>query len=389
MTASTDRLLGIRVAFVGKLGGMSRRDAAQLVRQHGGQPVDASDGGPQLVVVGADQLPPAEGQELLSESQQQQATRGQLEVLSETAFYQRLGYAEPDANLGQLATPAMLAELLGVPINIIRRWRRKGLIVPAREIHSLPYFDFQEIATARNLAQLLAAGESPAAIERKLERLSRFLPDVERPLAQLSVIINGRELLLRQGEGLVEPGGQLRFDFESLDAQEEDEPAATLRIENWAEQLEVATPDEMVQYAAQLEDEGELELAAEAYRASLAAGGPRPDTCFLLAELLYRLGEVQAARERYYNVIELDESVVEARHNLGCILAETGQPELAIAAFQGALAVYPDYPDAHYQLARTLDDLQRHDEAAPHWEAFLSLAPGSPWADEARDRLQC
>ena len=93
---------------------------------------------------------------------------------------------------------------------------------------------------------------------------------------------------------------------------------------------------------------------------SLAAGGPSPEICFQLAELLYRLGDVTAARERYYMAIELDEDYVEARANLGCVLAETGQLELAVAAFQGALRYHSDYPDVHYHLARTLDDLGRH-----------------------------
>ena len=110
----------------------------------------------------------------------------------------------------------MLAKLLGVPIAVIRRWHRRGLIVPTREVHRLPYFDFQEVATARRLAELLAAGARPDEIERQLEQLARLVPDVERPLAQLSVIVQGRALLLRQGEGLIEPGGQMRLDFRDV-----------------------------------------------------------------------------------------------------------------------------------------------------------------------------
>ena len=65
--------------------------------------------------------------------------------------------------------------------------------------------------------------------------------------------------------------------------------------------------------------------------------------------------------------IELDEDYVEARSNLGCVLAELGDLELAVAAFEGALALHPDYADAHFHLGRTLDELARHDEAIPHW----------------------
>ncbi len=63
--------------------------------------------------------------------------------------------------------------------------------------------------------------------------------------------------------------------------------------------------------------------------------------------------------------IELDENYVEARANLGCVLAELGDRELAAAAFEGALTLHPEYADAHFHLARTLDELQRPDESGP------------------------
>ncbi|MFT7642889.1 MAG: tetratricopeptide (TPR) repeat protein, partial [Pirellulaceae bacterium] len=78
---------------------------------------------------------------------------------------------------------------------------------------------------------------------------------------------------------------------------------------------------------------------------------------------------------------------VEARANLGCVLTELGQLDLAVAAFQGALAFHDDYPDVHFHLARTFDDLDEPEQARGHWEDFLRLAPDSPWAGEAMHRL--
>ena len=72
--------------------------------------------------------------------------------------------------------------------------------------------------------------------------------------------------------------------------------------------------------------------------------GPSAEACFALAELLYRVGDVSAARERYYMALELDEDYVEARANLGCVLAEQGQPDLAVAAFQGRWSGTPITP---------------------------------------------
>lgn len=385
-------LAGLHVAFVGKLGGVTKREAIRLVREHGGVPVEPGDPKIDLVVIGADELPLGDD-ELLDGTTRQLAADGKLEIVSETQFWQRLGLVEPEQHVRRLYTPAMLAELLGVSLATVRRWHRRRLIVPAREVHRLPYFDFQEIASARRLAELLAAGASPSAIEKKLSALLRYYPDVDRPLAQLAVIVEGQRLLLRQGEGLIEPGGQMRIDFEAMEtareagqASEAEEPA-TLSWEQATSPRIPQTPEEILEQAGQLEDHGNLEAAADMCRAALAAGGPRADVCFQLAELLYRLGDVHAARERYYMALELNEDYVEARANLGCVLAETGQLELAVAAFQGALEFHPDYPDVHFHLARTLDDLGRGDEAQTHWATFLSLAPDSPWADEARCRL--
>lgn len=383
-------LAGRRVAFVGKLAGMSRREAQQFIRQRGGQPIERLEDSPQIVVLGEAELPLGDAADVLAgnESLRRAADQGQLSVITETQLWQQLGFVEGERNIHRLYTPAMLADLLGVEVAVIRRWQRRGLIVPAREVRRLAYFDFQEVATARRLAELVAGGASPVQIEKKLSALRRLAPGVERPLAQLSVIVEGKELLLRQGDGLIDPGGQWRFDFEarSFDPSQ----AATVGPRLLADESQESPPpsaQEMRAWAAQLDDEGRLDQAAEVYRTALVAGGPDAEISFLLAELLYRMGDVTAARERYYMAIELDEDYVEARANLGCVLAETGQPELAVAAFEGALAYHGDYPDVHYHLARTLDELGRRDEAELHWRVFLELACDSPWATTARERL--
>ncbi|MEC7567293.1 MAG: tetratricopeptide repeat protein [Planctomycetota bacterium] len=406
-------LQGKRIAFVGKLGGVNLREARRLVSQSGGFVMDADDledANVDIVILGAEQWPPTEPEDLLPAAVLSSVSNDQAIIITETQFWERLGLLEEDQHVRRLYTPAMLAELLEVPVAIIRRWHRRGLIVPAREIHRLPYFDFQEVATARHLAELLAAGASATQIEKRLAELSKYVPDVERPLAQLSVIVQGQQILLRSGEGLIEPGGQMRMDFEALEHSNSDnanvieiheqDVVAALdrrsdpeepRILSFGDALDRAihpeNPEEMLMQASEYEEAGELELAMDVYRTFLAVYGPRAEVCFHLAELLYRRNDYTAARERYFMAIEIDENYVEARANLGCVLIDTGELELAIAALYGALKYHPDYPDVHYHLARTLDDLSRHEEALDHWRAFLVLAPDSPWAQQARDRL--
>lgn len=384
-----------RVALIGKMGGVTKREARDLVRGAGGLLLEAHDSAVDLIIVGADTTL-FEYEQLIDERLQARIAEERVQVLHETELWELLGYVEADQQVRRLYTPAMLADLLAVPISVVRRWHRRKLILPVREVNRLPYFDFREVATAQRLAELLAAGASPHAIEKKIDDLSRFVPDVQRPLAQLSVIVEGRDLLLRQGDGLVEPGGQMRFDFgrECDGAHADDslsfvrqQPARTTWEENPASARPALSADAMLTAAAELEDAGRLDDAAEVYRAYMMRMGPDATTCFALAELLYRSGDVGAARERYYMAIELDDEYVEARANLGCVLAELGQSELALAAFQGALERHADYPDVHYHLAILLEDMGRDEEALAHWRLFARLAPDSPWADEARHRL--
>ena len=85
--------------------------------------------------------------------------------------------------------------------------------------------------------------------------------------------------------------------------------------------------------------------------------------------------------------VELEPSYVEARASLGCVLMELGESEMAISCFLGALDQHPDYPDVHFHLAKLLMETGRPDDAVSHWQAFLELAPKSPWAEEARLQL--
>ena len=239
---------------------------------------------------------------------------------------------------------------------------------------------------------------SPAAIEKRLAALVRWLPGVQRPLAQLSIIIEGRNILLRQGDGLIEPGGKLRFDFEAVakDAaptsgpdRAGDLPAGSiLTLAN--AQTEIgppATADEMRRFAAESKRQGSWSRPSRCTGQRWLPRGPSPRSVSR-SPSCSTAWATWAARERYYVAIELDEDYVEARANLGCVLAETGQHDLAVAAFEGALAYHPGYADAHYHLARTLDELDRRAEAEVHWRAFQELAPDSPWADQAHSRLE-
>ncbi|MDZ4659864.1 MAG: MerR family transcriptional regulator [Bythopirellula sp.] len=291
---------------------------------------------------------------------------------------------DPPTAIMRLYTPAMLAELLDVPVAAIRRWQRRGFLQASQTVRRLSYFDFAEVGVARHLAALLLGGCSLQAIDRKLAEFARHVPELARPLADPAVVVVGRQLFLRRGEELSEPGGQLLIDFDAASEEE----VASLDFSSYTPQVaEPPSVNELQITAQDWEDQGDLVRAAEAYRLLLAFDGPSAEANFALGDLLYRMGDLTAARERFYVAVELDEEYVEARANLGCVLAENGELDLAVAAFQGALSFHADYADVHYHLASALDRLDRRTEAEGHWWKFLSLAPESPWAETAKGRL--
>lgn len=396
---SVETVSGKRIALLGRFGGMNQKQAANILRSYDAVVVDHDDAKIDWVVIGAEESPLAEA-DLLTTGMRDAAAKGEIEVVHETDLWQHLGLLEIEQSVRRYHTPAMLAHLLGVSVHVIRRWQRRGLITPVRTLHRLPYFDFQEVATARRLAQWIASGASPSAIEQRLVDLVEVLPNLKRPLDQLSILVEGSHILLRGGEGLLEPSGQLRFDFESLDDNSQSamnltEGHGTSGLMLYEEPPDIVpfrSPDELfsddlLQAAFEAEEDGNLELAVDYCHAILARDGARPDIDFQLGELLYRSGELVAARERFYSAIESDPDFVEARMGLGCVLQETSQIDLALAAFRGAIDLHEDYSEAHYHLASLLDELGEENEAEEHWRRFLELAPESPWAQEARDRL--
>jgi tetratricopeptide (TPR) repeat protein len=386
---------GARIAIIGRLSGMSRREACDLIRQSGAVPLEQCDGTASTIVVGDETagggtVASSVRQAAPDESTRRAIENGRIEVIGETELWRRLGLVDLAPEIQTLYTPAMMASLLDVDISAVRRWHRRGLIRPARTVRRLAYFDFRQVVIARRLAAILREGISQQALERWLSEWSQHKSGVDGPLGHLAVAAGGRLLLRRDGQSLSSADGQKWFSFVCETEPKSHTTGSTAAGGPPAEILPLTarsaarSVEELVQLAEELEDDGEFEAAADIYRSALAMARPTPDLCFALAEVLYRLGDIGAARERYSMAIELDEGFVEARANLGCLFSEEGRIDLAIAAFEGALQSHGDYADAHYHLARTLHQMGRTSESRPHLEAFLKLAPNSPWAAEVR-----
>lgn len=367
-----DALTGQRVKLVGRFASVARRQVAAAIERRGGQLDDLE---PDLIVVG----------ELATSVEQEQAAELArtlaAERLSESELWQRLGLVEETQGASRLYSPAMLAELVEAPLAAIRRWERRELLQPTSHVNRLAFYDFEEARVAQQLSDLLKALGSLAAVDSLVDRLAEAFPESSRPIADFPLVIEGGEVLLRSGDRLSETSGQRRLDFEADEEQEEAPPVLQLPEVRFHE------PVTLRERAWLHAEEGRITDAIESWRLALLESPPSADDHFVLAEWLYAAGQTAASRERYYAALELDPDHLEARVNLGCVFADLGEYELAAASIQGAIDQHESYPDAHFHLARVFHLQGQVEVARPHWERFLELAPESPWAAEAVERL--
>jgi tetratricopeptide (TPR) repeat protein len=107
-----------------------------------------------------------------------------------------------------------------------------------------------------------------------------------------------------------------------------------------------------------------------------------------LGLLLHRMGRYDEAYAAYAAALEQDSRCCEAVYNLGSLAEDRSDLEEAVRCYRRALAMSPDYADAHFNLAGALSRLGQAADAVAHWQRYLDLDAGSPWARIARAHLE-
>jgi tetratricopeptide (TPR) repeat protein len=303
----------------------------------------------------------------------------QIDILSEEEFLDRCGVDAGHDGVHRRFTASQVARLLDIPLPQLRHWTRIGLIHAVHRTHSVSYYDFSQVSIAKRLLRLTRSGVRPAQLRKSLRQLAAWMPDVQVALEQLQLLQDSRRLMVRMRAGqLAEPTGQLNMEFTE---QTSDAPA-----EAHAPHLSVHSADNWFDRGCQFEENEQFAEAASAYRQALLAGGPTPELCFNLANVLYQLGKKPEASERYRQAVELEPNFVEAWNNLGTILAELKQCDDAVVALQRAVELDPQYADSYYNLADCLDENDRPDEAIEYWRMYAELDPHSHWGAYAQQK---
>jgi tetratricopeptide (TPR) repeat protein len=395
-------LRGKQVAITGRLASMTRDQAGVWIRRLGGDLARAPSKKTSIVVVGEEAWPFRDKDRVpegLEKAKRLQDEGCAVEVISERRFLEMLPLDDQGdgADFQRLYTTAQLSRILKVPGRRIRSWVRRGLIRPVRTVHRLDYFDFRQMTELKMLRELTEGGVTVEEIRKSLEQLKRWLPEAERSLARLSTLEGDPQILVRVEGQLTEPSGQLRLDFDESDAADPTPVAATVEdaiadaeisLEPVADEPAIdLSAAERFEVAVELEEEGNLEEAAEAYAAALEAGGESAEIAFNLGNVLFALGRKPEAIERFEEALALDPKYVEAWNNLASVHAELENWTKAIESGCRAADLNYDYPDAHYNLAEAYHGAGRRQEAKRHARIYLKFDPHSEWAAGLREKL--
>lgn len=336
---------------------MRREEAFALIRERGGTPRRGVTKNTTVLVVGE------QGWPLLVDGQPSNSLRRAKEhgvaIISERRFLEWIGRAPPGEQLKTYSADQIAAHA-GLPDAVIEQLSIYGLLDPSEG-----RYGFRDLAAARQIGELLAAGVSPSTISKSLREVRKWLP--EAGLANLKVYPKSADaMLFAQFGGLTDKKGQFVLPV--------GEPGDN--------------SDLLFEEAQAAEDAGDLEGAEQLYRRVIKIDPADAAASFNLANLMRKAGRNVEAEATYRKAVKADPRFAEAWYNIADLLEEQGRIEDAIDCLKRALDIAPDYADAAYNFASLLQRLERHTEAAEYWRRYLKVDSDSQWAARARRALK-
>ncbi len=267
-----------------------------------------------------------------------------------------------------------IARLGGISEPQVRYWQKLGLIVPVETGSGEVRFDFRGLAAFRAVRKLREQGISLHAIKQCLRKLNAILPQVEQPLCQVRLECRGRQVVILKDKVKQTPEGQLVLDFSDTRASPQSLPGSNR--------------DRLFFQALELQEDGEWDRAARKYESLLELQGEVADVLVNLGTCYFHRKEYAGGEELFRRALKQEPDHVEANYNLANLMVARGELETAVGFYSTALAADPEFTAALFNLARTLDKLDRKQAAAACWRAYLELEPNSIFAAEIRRRLQ-
>ena len=345
------------VAFTGRLACMSRAEAFEVVRQHGGTPSQAVTRRTNVLVVGELGWP------LLDDGRPSnklsRASSYGIPVVSERRFLEWTGKAVPDS-MHRTYSADQIATLSKLSNGTIDELVRFGLLDPRGGL-----FGFRDLASARQISKLFADGIALSEIIRSVKEVRQWLPQADLSNLRLHPAAH-HGIEIEQPDGRTDKRGQFV--------------------------LPVTPPeqnaDALFERAQAAEEIGDRAEAERLYRVLMKSDPTDAAPPFNLGNMLRADGRKVEAEAAFRAATRADPMFAEAWYNLSDLLDQQGRSEAAIDSLRRALHAAPEYVDAMFNLALLLQRSNRHNEAAEYWRRYLVNDGQSEWAARARRSLK-
>jgi tetratricopeptide (TPR) repeat protein len=269
-----------------------------------------------------------------------------------------------------------LERLFGLPASAVRALARAGNIHPVRRSGKLHY-SFHDLVVLRTASALRAAKISSQRINKTLQELRSALPEGSA-LNKISLTALGNRIAIREGQTLRESAsGQYALALEIVEekgrlhviSRQEPSGAPAALSDIAAGESHAKSPDEHYDRALELED-GNPQAAQKAYELCLKLDPNHLEARINLGRLLHLAGRLTEA-ERVYRVGAKADPFI--AFNLAVVLEDLEREPDAIAAYREALALDPQFADAHFNLARLYERAKDPKASLRHLLAYRRM----------------
>jgi Flp pilus assembly protein TadD len=135
--------------------------------------------------------------------------------------------------------------------------------------------------------------------------------------------------------------------------------------------------DEHNSRGIELADRGWLEEAIREFKKAIELDPNSAHAHDNLATVFAEKGQYTEALTAYLTALKLEPDSATAHYNLACFLSVHGA-DFAIAEYKEAIALDPEYPDAHLNLGLSYLESDRVDDARRELKAAMELDPNDP-----------
>ena len=142
-----------------------------------------------------------------------------------------------------------------------------------------------------------------------------------------------------------------------------------------AEQEQTRSIQQALDFAIQHHEAGDLPKAEGIYHQILQAYPNQPIALHFLGLIAHQLGKNDIALDLMSKALAIKPDYANAHSNLGNTLFELGRLDEAVTSYNKAITINPDHAEAYYSLGNALHDLGKIDEAVASYRTSLAIVP--------------